>query len=1429
MGTNRTGIGIGIGIPFKNNALGQGRIISPDLLASLKAVVICDGKSNTDSDRAVLRNLVDKDNPFVASNFAWKLDSGYGGYNYDYTDNNFNSDKTLADKVDDKTVNYFATKNSVGFFKQTDAIYKGKIRITGVESAIANGEIEYFKIYSNSLTGNEQILIYKDGVYDIDIKGAEDASRVFFFALTSNPNVVQLTTPIIIKQLPSHDGALVFDGVNDRVISTKTMQEMVGDTNAVTVVSMIHQISLHSTNTRNNYIRPNTGNGYLFNNVGVVGKTGIYGYKGNINSITNNSTISAILGDKADYSTGYAAFNTIMPEFSVNGVMLNNSFIHQSSIAWYWTIIANKVLTTDEIHQVITYYNLDKHVKPDIYYDVKKQGLTNANHAQFNDKLIDYSGNGHDMQLYNIGWNETSGVNADGSLVLDGVNDYGKVTGVPIVKDYTVISEYERIQQVTAGTSILSKSIESNKGAFMFNADGNNYATSNNMFTYSFGKNSGVSMKDDSLKFYYQTKYFNQGKAITVGTAADTDTMWLGTVRDNDNRFANIAINSLMVFPYSLDEFLIERQLKRHKVGTLHPDLIELRPIVKSDGKLDEINYFLNTYSTKLYPGDYIPKGSTILVNLISTSEVDEFKSLKVNGKEVKFNQSIGSTNRAYISATATYNKAPLKIEVSLDNYIRFENIQQPYPFVFSLVNAETDEEYAWGDKIKYGTKLQIIKKSNLLVGVYKQTIDTMFTWNGNVIAQDALMSKEFVVGKDKLVFGVQGLACEFTNEPNIIAAPQKLRLPNISYKRLGYIPDISGHGNNIKLYNSGYSGMSGANGYGTDFTVWNINSASQGKYRTLTEDFVEYEVLGTSNALMYRRIASANETFVLYADVDTYMAYSNETEHLIDIPAGKPTKVVAPKTGTLLLWTKSKPMIGDIITIQQVGLYDGAFCFDGVNDYGQIPTLTQGGKQVFMKVNRMNKDAGILYDQRKTTDAFTFALSGAEDTLAYEYRNTDGTTYIDAVENNHILTGDIKDITHNITALNSNVTVDNSTIPTVGSSTGATYFSMFAMYSFVLFPEISDESEIIRFNEIMGIEGKYVERPMRYFDAYGKTNQDTDKDTIVDQVTKLPANALSLKNIAYEGMSGYNGYPVSLAARNSVDTTFSLHTNIDGGTFTDHLSTLVTIPIGEGYIYTYVKNNTLTEFNKEIPLFRVKITGIDSTKFNLRYYYLASASAVAPSNYLISSDGTHTLPKSFASDGSLTSQQVWIGFGFVGVGGTTGTVPDVNFSIEVLPDYENGLVLDGVNDGLENTILPALTDFTFITKRKNLLSTYPNNAVYIQKGLDNANRKWALLGEYWYNSKCLNYVFNRASYEITLFELLGFITPTNYNGTALKFSEGEVYEDSQGLCIGKRWKGVFYKLMIFDKSIDMLSINMIKNLMNKDGIVDLDNPVFKE
>lgn len=53
--------------------------IDPEVLASLKAVVIVGNKTNNDSDRAIVKNLVDPDNPFVISNAAYDKMSSYGG------------------------------------------------------------------------------------------------------------------------------------------------------------------------------------------------------------------------------------------------------------------------------------------------------------------------------------------------------------------------------------------------------------------------------------------------------------------------------------------------------------------------------------------------------------------------------------------------------------------------------------------------------------------------------------------------------------------------------------------------------------------------------------------------------------------------------------------------------------------------------------------------------------------------------------------------------------------------------------------------------------------------------------------------------------------------------------------------------------------------------------------------------------------------------------------------------------------------------------------------------------------------------------------------------------------------------------------------------------------------------------------------------
>ena len=92
-----------------------------------------------------------------------------------------------------------------------------------------------------------------------------------------------------------------------------------------------------------------------------------------------------------------------------------------------------------------------------------------------------------------------------GGLCLDGINDFGNVTGMPIYKDYTVIADYIRIsaKENAADAPILSKSKVINNGAFLFNY----LDVSSILNSYSFGTNNMLaSISDSERKIYYQSK-----------------------------------------------------------------------------------------------------------------------------------------------------------------------------------------------------------------------------------------------------------------------------------------------------------------------------------------------------------------------------------------------------------------------------------------------------------------------------------------------------------------------------------------------------------------------------------------------------------------------------------------------------------------------------------------------------------------------------------------------------------------------------------------------------------------------------------------------------------------------------------------------------------------------------------------------------------
>lgn len=640
---------IRLGVP--GDSSGSGRpYIDPELLSHVKMAISTWGKTNDDPDRTVLKDLSGNGNDMRLLNFGFAGNSGYGLYSTDFTkwtkrqinDLEVSPNKISVSNKDSET----ALVIWLDVNKNRYVIPSYKIKVSKLTKTIT-----YYYIDEANPSIRSTFSINKEGTYILPI------SRNDLYNGEENTNIGFGIFPhesFTIEQLPDFEGWLCTDGVDDIIESVKPVSEMLEGSNEITVVSIIHQISLRGISDipLTNYIRE-SNIGYVRNELRVsLNKTGIYGYTCfNIQSpiSSNSSVINNILGDKEDYRLGtYGKISNA--KLSVQGFIdSSGAIIDTSQVAYAGGFIANKVLTTDEINQIIAYFNLDRPgqiIKPQLYCNIKKQGITNDNHAEFNDQLIDFVG-GHNIQLNNIGWEGESGI-IDGALYLDGISDFGKATGLPVLKDYTVVADRKILGNNEGGT--LSKSYSAGNGAFIFESGSVNY---------SFGTGASGSGIQSKRMLSYLSKYIYNGNPVQAGVGVDGDSMWLGTLRDNDARFAKLALRSLLLFHYSLSEFLLERQLRKYNAGTLYPGMVEFRPIVKSNIPYSSISYSVN-------PGVYVTEGSTVTITITLSNASD--KLVGVSSNAISY-ISISGDNGVY-EVTGKVTKSPQKISIVISSYL---------------------------------------------------------------------------------------------------------------------------------------------------------------------------------------------------------------------------------------------------------------------------------------------------------------------------------------------------------------------------------------------------------------------------------------------------------------------------------------------------------------------------------------------------------------------------------------------------------------------------------------------------------------------------------------------------------------------------------------------------------------------------------------
>lgn len=1614
MGTN-TSIGIGIGIPFKNNALGGDRpYLPPELKARLIGVWDNYGKKNTDADRNIIKNKIhNAGGDLEILNSAYRLNSGFGEYSNDFQEYTYSENVVVKDNTN--AIFNSRGKLLVPYSYLTKDIPSFKIKVSGLSNTY------HFRYYYRDSNGvQHSVDMTKDGNYELpicyNVQSSSDGTSCGFTNYGSDIVSVEI--------LPEYEGAFVTDGVNDMIISQKTLQEM-GVTKDFTIVSMIHQITLRGATAAalTNYIRQPIGYEYVRNHVANIGKTGIYGYvvyDVNHSSAGNSHIINTILGDKNDYSI-HITGNLSQGKFSVQGYINGeDNVVETSRVAHYWTFALLGKATEDDINLIIGYFNLDRTLKADIYCNIEKQGLTNENHAEFNDKLIDYSGNGRDLQLFNIGWNsgsgigkyvtnfgiwskdaesnisynsysftvngslkrtwlmwyvtelpsfkiKVSGINSNGyvdygyydngslknfrldkdgihtlppsgassnghgfkvndtsldwtglvieqipdfagALCFDGVNDFGQFVGDLGLKDYTVI--FDRAYPIVSTPQFTATSDATGENAntpFLIEHRDVNA----NEYTYSYLSDTAISINKER-EICYQSTYQYKDTVINRGSSTSLGTGLTIARYGINNGYSALALYSFMLFHYSMSKFLIERQLKKHKLGTLYPNMVEFRPIIKSNIDILKINYWDKDFNV-VKAGDYISIGSNIKtsitvldgykiskvsstafnnitieksntdfiydvifygikkspqkINLVIEQDSDYVQwnpNIKANVSKYSVTANIRETdgttlklvNGQFYSTSITGNLVldivppykdsdevtnvvidgksyvptkdssgnyyrleiplvfPKEINITIQEYVRYEDIVQPYPVLLRFKD-ENNNEISWGDKIKLGssiTRIGSFNDYNLLKDIYTVSNAKL---NGN-----PLTSTPHVVER-QMVFTCTATWIFDDNEPNCILSPRLLHAPNSSYKILGHIPDISGHGNHGVIYNSAYKLNSGANGYLVDFTTLR-DYGTKGIVRTDSKIYLD-ESFDYDNGFWLGYTNSPSPTYKVRVSgipKDGVLSYTggswiNLINGINELPARTNTKEIHG------FFAQTPNVDWSNLVIEQIGEYEGAYCLDGIDDFITIPTLSKGGKQVLMKVNWSTLN-GFIYDQRPASGDKTFGIYAQGDVIAYS-KNNNGNTYIDSIINNNIIGSNLSKITHNIVAT---CDVDNSITPSIGKlSYSNSYFAQMSLYDFMLFDEISTDDKIEELNTYIGITPK-VTLPNYYWDNYGKKNTDANRGYIDEQVslqkTGTSVNPLENFNIGYEGMSGYNGYPVVLGANktwetsNAVDYIYDINSTIVHITNVKHAA--------NGLLYSYVKREGALANIKEIPAFRVTVKGLEENS-KLIYKYLATENATKESIVYLG-NGTHKLPKSFVPTDALLdlTTNSWIGFAITPmIEGEL--VFDCDITIEILPEYENGLVYDGVSDFTDNKNIPIFTDFTAIIKRVDLDAKNDNSTVMFKENkIYESSIGNGFILDYCYNSKNYVYSYGKLNQIERDDSKIIYLTPKSYNGNPIIKGENR---DNLGLVLGKYWKGIIYKTILYSKTISLLEINFLKNLMEKDEIIDINHPIF--
>ena len=311
--------------------------------------------------------------------------------------------------------------------------------------------------------------------------------------------------------------------------------------------------------------------------------------------------------------------------------------------------------------------------------------------------------------------------------------------------------------------------------------------------------------------------------------------------------------------------------------------------------------------------------------------------------------------------------------------------------------------------------------------------------------------------------------------------------------------------------------------------------------------------------------------------------------------------------------------------------------------------------------------------------------------------------------------------------------------------------------------------------------------------------------------------------NFGWSGMSGIGGYVFQ-----PLDRWYKAPSN--NGTYTVEGYTLRITKLNTRSNVYYICNTGCKNYVESIESktvttksFRIRINGLpDGRKVAIGGLLPLAAGSEHPnilfSKQYFNSNGEHIVASVQATVAS--ENDTWSGnvnYPDITIG--SDTADDVDITIEILPEYPNALVSDGVDDYCYTDGLPILTDYTVIAKRKWVQTENDNNDCFAAKGNKLAS---FLIERYGNNGNQECYSFGQYNGVSFVQEDIIYQTKESYNGYPLKV--GTATDVDNLVILGRNSaplgciQAALYSFLLFDRTLTTAEIEWVKKNMIESG-----------